>query len=114
MLCRCSNLQKGVLILWSDSNATKLKTKKFSKMNYQKLMDLNPTKYGEIINKENQLIEFFEHPYYGQDRPVIAVCRALKLADETDFYELDDMTAKDGEYTPVFVQGSIRYGYEFM
>ena len=95
-------------------NAKNLKTKKFSKMNYQKLMDLNPTKYGEIINKQNQLIEFFEHPYYGQDRPVIAVCRALKLANETDFYELDDMTATHEDYRPAFINGVLRYGYEFM
>jgi len=83
-------------------------------MNYQKLMDLNPTKYGEIINDKKQLIEFFEHPYYGEDYPVIAVCKDLKIASSTDFYELDDMIAEDGEYTPVFIDNKIRYGYEFM
>jgi hypothetical protein len=77
-------------------------------------MEKNPFKYGEIINKENQLIEFFEHPYYGQDFPVIAVCQDLKLAELTTFYELDDMVAQSGEYTPLFIEGSIRYGYEFM
>ena len=114
MFLWCSNLHKGILILWGDSKTTKLKTKKFSKMNYSKLMEKNPTKYGEILNQKNQLIEFYEHPYYGQDVPVIAVCHELKLAALTTFYELDDMIAQDGEYTPLFIEGSIKYGYEFI
>lgn len=83
-------------------------------MNYQKLMNLNPTKYGEIINKENQLIEFYEHPIYGGDAEVIAVCHALQVAASTDFYELDDMTATHEDYRPSFIDGVLRYGYEFM
>jgi hypothetical protein len=83
-------------------------------MNYEKLMATEPFKYGEISNNLNQLIEFYEHPYYGQDFPVIAVCHELKLAFSTDFYELDDMTAEDGEYTPLFIEGKIIYGYELM
>ncbi len=83
-------------------------------MNYLKLMEKNPTKYGEIKNNLNQLIEFYEHPYYGQDFPVIAVCHDLKLAEKTTFYELDDMMAEDGEYTPLFIDSKIIYGYELM
>jgi hypothetical protein len=83
-------------------------------MNYQKLMNLNPTKYGEIINKKNQLIEFYEHPIYGGDSEVVAVCHALQIAANTDFYELDDMTAPHEDYRPFFIDGALRYGYEFM
>ena len=83
-------------------------------MNYSKLMNLNPTKYGEIMNNKGQLIEFYEHPIYGQDAPVIAVCHALQIASKTDFFELDDMISKHGEYTPVFIDDSIHYGYEFI
>jgi hypothetical protein len=83
-------------------------------MNYEKLMATEPFKYGEISNNLNQLIEFYEHPYYGQDSPVIAVCHELKLAEQTTFYELDDMVAIDGEYTPLFIDGKIIYGYELM
>jgi len=78
-------------------------------------MEKNPTKYGEILNAKNQLIEFYEHPYYGQDVPVIAVCHELKLAGLTTFYELDDMTTSTHEeYRPFFIEGALRYGYEFM
>lgn len=83
-------------------------------MNYEKLMNLEPTKYGEVKNNIGQLIEFYEHPIYGQDEPVVAVCHELKLAFYTDFYELDDMIAEHGEYTPIFIDGKIHYGYEFI
>jgi hypothetical protein len=77
-------------------------------------METEPFKYGEIRNNLKQLIEFYEHPYYGQDFPVIAVCHELKLAVSTDFYELDDMTAPHEDYRPMFVDGALRMGYEFM
>ena len=83
-------------------------------MNYEKLMNAEPTKLGEIRNNLKQLIEFYEHPLRGDESPVIVVCHELKLAELTDFYELDDMTAEDGEYTPLFIDNKIRYGYEFM
>jgi hypothetical protein len=83
-------------------------------MNYEKLMKANPTKYGEITNNLNQLIEFYEHPVKGDESPVIAVCHELKLAVSTDFYELDDMTAPHEDYRPMFVDGALRMGYEFM
>lgn len=83
-------------------------------MNYAKLMNANPTKYGEIINNQGQLIEFYEHPQYGQDAPVIAVCHALEIASSTNFYELDDMTSIYEDYRPMFIDGVLRYGYEFM
>lgn len=83
-------------------------------MNYAKLMNANPTKYGEIINNQGQLIEFYENPQYGQDAPVIAVCHALQVACKTDFFELDDMIAEHGEYTPIFIDGAIHYGYQFI
>lgn len=83
-------------------------------LNYQKLMNATPTKYGEIVNAKGQLIEFYEHPKFGEEYPVIAVCHSLQLAAATTFYELDDMTAEDGEYTPLFIDGEIVYGFELM
>jgi hypothetical protein len=83
-------------------------------MNYLKLMEKNPTKYGEIKNNLGQLIVFYEHPVKGDESPVIAVCHELKLAEVTDFYELDDMTATEEDYRPMFVDGALRMGYEFM
>jgi len=83
-------------------------------MNYEKLMKHEPTKLGQITNNLNQLIEFYEHPLRGDEFPVIAVCHDMKLADLTDFYELDDMTATEEDYRPMFVNGALRMGYEFM
>ena len=71
-------------------------------MNYQKLISLNPTVYGTMINSQKQEITFVEHPTRGDEYPVIAVCHELKLAAATDFFELDDMTAEHGEYEPWF------------
>lgn len=79
-------------------------------MNYEKLMALNPTKYGEHTNSLNQLIEFYEHPIKGDEYPVICVCKALELAAASDFWELDDMIADHKEYEPKFVDGKFCHG----
>jgi hypothetical protein len=80
------------------------------KLNYTRLMALNPFKYGEMINSIGQLIEFYEHPTRGDEYPVIAVCHYHALAAATDFYELDDMIAEHGECEPVFVNGDLYHG----
>jgi hypothetical protein len=79
-------------------------------LNYTKLMALEPTKYGQMINDAGQLIEFYEHPTRGDEHPVIAVCHEMKLAATTDFYELDDMIADHGEYQPWFNDGQLFHG----
>lgn len=65
------------------------------KLNYQKLMSLNPVKIGAMVNGLQQKIEFFENPIHGQDAPVIAVYASY--AYETDFFDLDDLTSPDYE-----------------
>jgi hypothetical protein len=80
-------------------------------MNYQKLISLNPTSYGKIVNSKNQEIEFYEHPLRGDEAPVIAVCHALERAETTDFFEIDDMTASHKEYEPWWdEEGELNYG----
>jgi hypothetical protein len=80
-------------------------------MNYQKLISLNPTSYGKIVNSKNQEIEFYEHPLRGDEYPVIAICHVLEKAEATDFFELDDMTASHKEYEPWFDEsGELNYG----
>jgi hypothetical protein len=79
-------------------------------MNYAKLMNLNPTSYGTFKNQLGQEIEFFEHPIYGQDYPVVCVCHSLQLAALSDFYELDDMIDEHGEYAPSFQDGKLYTG----
>lgn len=79
-------------------------------MNYERLMANKPTSYGKMVNSLGQEIEFFEHPFKGDEFPVIIVCHALKLADHTDFMETDDMTADHKEYEPSFVDGVLNIG----
>lgn len=82
-------------------------------MNYQKLMDLNPTSYGEITNTKGQKIEFFEHPLRGDEYPVICVCHELKFAEASDFWETEDMEAGHKEYEPWFnSDGKLEYGQD--
>jgi hypothetical protein len=79
-------------------------------LNYKKLMDLNPTSYGKMINDRGQEIEFFEHPILGDETEVIVACHELKLASYSTFFETCDMTAEHGEYQPSFIDGKLQIG----
>jgi hypothetical protein len=79
-------------------------------MKYEQLMKRKPTKYGSMVNSLGQEIDFYECPIYGDETSVIAACESLQLADYTGFYELDDMTAEDGEYEPNFRNGVFYIG----
>ena len=80
------------------------------KLNYAKLIALEPTIYGSMKNSIGQLIEFVEHPTRGEDSPVLCICHELQIAAVSDFYELDDMTAEHGEYEPIFIDGVFYHG----
>lgn len=82
------------------------------KLNYSRLMNENPTKYGEIINQVGQLIEFYEHPTEGDRYPVIAVYHAEKLAIVTDFFDLGDFY-EGSDYNPVYLHGVMECAYNF-
>lgn len=79
-------------------------------MNYNKLINLNPTVYCAFTNSKGQFIELVEHPLKGDEHPVIVLCRSLQLAETSDFWEIDDMIAEHGEYEPYFFNGELRYG----
>jgi hypothetical protein len=79
-------------------------------LNFDKLMSFNPTEYGKMTNSIGQEITFVEHPTKGDESPVICVCKELKLADYSTFYELDDMLADHKEYEPTFVNGKLLIG----
>ncbi len=79
-------------------------------MNYEKLMSRNPFKYGTMVNDLGQVIDFYEHPTRGDEASVIAVSHELELAEYTDFFELDDMTAEHGEYQPFFIGEQLHIG----
>jgi len=83
-------------------------------INYKKLMEANPTEYDRMTNSIGQEIVFYEHPYEGDEFPVIIVCHELELADYTDFMETDDMMRNDESYEPSFVDGKLHIGgYEY-
>jgi len=63
-------------------------------------MDANPLEYSEIVNQENQIISFLEHPYEGDMYPVIAVCHAREVAYCTDFWDTEDFTS-GSDYLPI-------------
>lgn len=81
-----------------------------NKLNYTKLMALNPSEYGRITNSAGQEIVFYEHPIKGDEYPVIAVSHYYQLAYCTDFFELDDMIADHREYEPLFIDGDFYIG----
>lgn len=83
-------------------------------MNYEKLMSLNPTSYYKMINSIKQEIEFYEHPLKGDEFPVIVVCHKLKLADHTDFMDIDDMIASHKQYEPSFVNNELVIGESYL
>jgi hypothetical protein len=79
-------------------------------LNYQKLMEHSPTVYETFVNKLGQTIDLVEHPFKGDEAPVIVVCHELKLAAYSSFFECEDMTAEDGEYQPSFEDGKLWIG----
>lgn len=79
-------------------------------MDYAKLMANEPTETNKMTNSIGQEIVFYEHPFKGDEFPVIIVCHELQLADYTDFMEDDDMIASHKEYEPSFVDGKLHIG----
>ena len=82
------------------------------KLKYDKLMALNPTKYGTKVNQLGQIVDFYEHPLQGDEYPVIAVIEAEKVAYCTDFYDLEDFY-DDSEYMPVYMHGTMDCAFNF-
>ena len=82
------------------------------RINYTKLMALNPTKYGARINQLGQTVDFYEHPTQGDGRPVIAIIHSEQVAYCTDFYDLEDFY-EDSEYMPVYMHGTMDCAFHF-
>jgi hypothetical protein len=82
------------------------------KLNYSKLIELNPTVYTKFTNSLGQEIELVEHPLRGDEYPVIAVFHNEKLAFATDFYETGDIDEVGGEYEVLLVEGELKSGFE--
>jgi hypothetical protein len=77
---------------------------------YPKLMALNPTSCGKMINSLGQEIEFYEHPTKGDEGEILCVSHALRLAAYSGFFETCDMEAEHGEYQPSFLGNKFLIG----
>ncbi len=77
---------------------------------YNKLMKENPSEYDNFTNSKGQKISFVEHPFRGDEYPIICVCHELKLACCSDFFETDDMLEDHKEYEPSFEDGKFYIG----
>lgn len=67
-----------------------------------------PTVLGTHVNVLEQTITFYEHPTKGDDFFIMAGIGDYIF--QTSFFELDDMTADHGEYTPQIFAGSLWFG----
>ena len=83
------------------------------KLDYNKLMNHRPYKLGHMVNREGQLVTFYENPIHGEESPVIVVWHDGQQAFETDAYDLDDMTNEDfSDYQPIFANGTCTYFFD--
>ena len=69
----------------------------------------NPTSYGTITNSKGQEIDFLEHPIDGDMGFVICACHELEVAEDSTFFETDDMEGGE-DYEPSFVDGKLNIG----
>ena len=79
-------------------------------LNYEKLMNENPLEYEKMTNSIGQEISFVEHPFRGDEHPVICVCHKLKLAACSGFMETEDMLEDHKEYEPSFKDSKFYIG----
>jgi hypothetical protein len=91
--------------------SVKQNTHTMNALNYTRLMALNPTKYGDVVNQLGQTVEFYEHPTRGDEHPVIAVIHELSVAYVTDFYDTEDFY-EGSEYNPVYAHGEMLCAWE--
>jgi len=80
------------------------------KLNYTKLMELDPFIYSEQINSLGQRILFIEHPLEGDSVEVICAFPDLKLAYYSDFFELGEIDEISGEYEALIIDGNFCHG----
>lgn len=43
------------------------------KFNKDKFLATNPTKIGTVFSDKGQRVDFFEHPFHGDESPLVAI-----------------------------------------
>ena len=92
---------------------------------YTFLYENNATCLGNHRNDLGQMIEFYEHPIFGDGADILAVFPDEKVAFGTGMYDLEDMTMtyhsigmfldkkdEDSDYVPRLVDGEMLLKYE--
>jgi hypothetical protein len=82
-----------------------------TKLNYQRIMALNPTVYCTITNTLGQTFDLIEHPTKGDEYTVIIMYHAEKLAVDSEFWDTEDMES-NSDYMPVYMYGDMHLAYE--
>ena len=74
------------------------------KLNFKKLMESDPFIYHEFTNVKGQKILLVEHPYQGDEYPVIIIFPVFEKAFCSEFYDCDDLIGYDGyiDYQPIY------------
>jgi hypothetical protein len=73
------------------------------KLNFAKLEEFEPTIYHTFVNSQGKQIQFVEHPFDGDEYPIIIMFMEDRKAFNSEFYDLDDMLAEHGEYEPLLI-----------
>lgn len=60
---------------------------------FQMLIDSKATCLGNFRNDLGQMMEFYEHPTLGDEANVLVMFPEFKVAYNSTFYDLEDMTA---------------------
>jgi hypothetical protein len=81
----------------------------YQKLNYQKLIDAKAYELGTWTNSLKQEVVFLEHPYAGDEYPVIISFPKYDAAFNSEFFEVPDM---QGDYEPFYKNGKLVFAYE--
>ena len=81
-----------------------------ARLNYTRLISLDPTIYETMTNSLGQKVQLAEHPILGQDTFVICIFPDLQLAFYSDFHDCDDMLADHKEYEPICIDNTFLHG----
>ena len=76
------------------------------KLKFQKLMENDPFIYHEFTNVKGQKVQLVEHPFCGDEYPVIIIFPEFKKAFCSDFWDCEDLIGDDGyiDYQPIYVE----------
>lgn len=92
---------------------------------YTFLLESGATRLGNHRNDLGQVIEFYEHPIYGDEADILALFPNYGVAFGTGFFDLQDMTAtyhsigmfldskdEDMGYVPRLIDGEMVLKFE--